>query len=78
MLFTYSLVVVCVWKDHQIVIMATTFNAVEGTTFLQWSKEKIAKISIAQLQMYANCNKGVGGVDLLDQMVSVYRSNEAT
>lgn len=64
-------VLVCAWKDNQIVVLFTTFDTVEGTTCLRWSKEKKEKISTAQPQMYANYNKGMGGVDFLDEKVNV-------
>lgn len=67
-------VLICSWKDNKVVTMATTFDSVNLTNCVRWSKEKKSKVNVPQPEMIANYNKGMGGVDLMDQMISVYRS----
>lgn len=62
------------WKDNNIVTMATNNDSIEPLGKVKrWSKEKKAKIDVSQPHLFASYNKGMGGVDLLDQGVNNYR-----
>ena len=62
------------WSDNNIVhILSSAYNAGGGHEVLRWNKDSKSK-------KYVNCpstiiyhNKSMGGVDLLDYLLSLYR-----
>ena len=67
--------VVCVWKDNKPVYCVSNVHpAKDSSQVPRWSREGKKEISIKQPGLIKEYNSNMGGVDLLDQMVSVYRS----
>ncbi|KAK9700380.1 Transposase IS4 [Popillia japonica] len=62
------------WKDNSICTMATNHDTIEPMAKVKrWSKIQKGKIDMNQPHLFQSYNKGMGGVDLLDQSVSTYR-----
>lgn len=67
-------VAVVQWKDNKIVNVGTNFDAFAAKSVTRYSREQKSKINISQPEVISNYNKGMGGVDKLDQMVATCRS----
>jgi hypothetical protein len=62
------------WKDNKGVYMATNkFTGESNTTCSRYSRKDKKKIQVPIPEMFIKYNGGMGGVDLLDMMVAVYR-----
>jgi hypothetical protein len=62
------------WKDNKGVYMATNkFTEESSTTCSRYSRKEKKKIQVPILKMLTKYNGGMGGMDLLDMMVAVYR-----
>lgn len=62
------------WKDNKVVTVASNF---EDNTFVntsRWCRTSKTKKCVQQPLMIANYNKGMGGVDKMDGLISVYRT----
>ena len=63
------------WKDNSIVTVGTNFGKVTPVDKVsRWVKGK-GKVSVDQPEVIYECNKGMGGVDLLDMLLGSYRTN---
>ena len=62
------------WNDNSVVTAGTNYENLVMTTTTRWSSEKKGKVSIPQPLVMSSYNKGMGGVDQLDQMVASYRT----
>lgn len=62
------------WKDNSIVTMASNYEGVHPVgSVKRWTKQDKAKVDIPQPNVFRSYNRGMGGVDLLDQMVNSCR-----
>ena len=62
------------WLDNKVVICATNYvtcNLV--STDQRWSKSAKKQIDVAMSKPFEDCSKQMGGVDLFDQFVFIYR-----
>lgn len=62
------------WKDNNVVTIATNHEENKMGSCSRWSKEKKSTINVPQPEVFRSYNKGMGGVDLMDQMVATYRT----
>lgn len=62
------------YKDNSVLTVASNFESSEIGTAQRWSREKKARVQIPQPLAVKNYNSFMGGVDLLDQFVSCYRT----
>lgn len=66
-------ILVC-WKDNKPVYIATNkYTGESKTTARRWSSSQKKKIQVPIPEVIRKYNDGMGGVDLLDSMVAVYR-----
>lgn len=62
------------WKDNKVVTVATNFESNDIVTTSRWCKDSKSKKQITQPQIIANYNKNMGGVDIMDGLIAVYRT----
>lgn len=62
------------WADNSVVTAATNFENMSVGTVKRWSREKKARVQVPQPTLFASYNKGMGGVDIMDQNVAAYRT----
>lgn len=67
-------VVVVQWKDNKVVSAATNFDTSANKSASRYCRETKSKINIPQPGIIYNYNRGMGGVDKLDNMVANYRT----
>ena len=66
--------VLIVWKDNKAVYMASNKHGDDKSgTCLRFSREKKANIQVPMPTMVGKYNAGMGGVDLLDNLIACYR-----
>ncbi|XP_071056085.1 piggyBac transposable element-derived protein 2-like [Onthophagus taurus] len=67
--------VLCVkWKDNNVCSMLTNYDTVAPFHYVKrWSKATKSKEYILQPKLFSTYNSGIGGVDLHDQCISLYR-----
>ncbi|XP_022827111.1 piggyBac transposable element-derived protein 3-like [Spodoptera litura] len=62
------------WKDNSVCTMATNYDAIEPFgTVKRWCPIKKDKTDVAIPRLFQTYNKNMGGVDELDQSISLYR-----
>jgi hypothetical protein len=62
------------WRDNRVVYMVSNkFTAENSTTCSRYSCQDRKNIKVSIPEMFKRFNSGIGGVDLLDAMVAVYR-----
>lgn len=62
------------WKDNSICTMATNYDSFDPLgTVRRWNSEKKQKMEMKIPLLFQNYNKGMGGVDEMDQSISLYR-----
>lgn len=67
-------VLLCRWNDNSVVTVATTFGRVEPQKFTRrFSRAQKKSILVHQPRLIANYNSFMGGVDVLDKLLGVYR-----
>ena len=67
-------IIVAKWMDNNAVHVASDFVGVEPIgTVKRWSGEQKSKIDVECPQLVLFFNKGMGGVDLADMLISLYR-----
>ena len=67
-------IVTCKWKDCNTVCLASNFETTTPVSKCKrWSKGAKEKIEVNQPKMITAYNKHMGGVDLLDKIVGLYR-----
>ena len=67
-------VVLTKWVDNRSVIMASNFVGVGNVdTVKRWDKKDKKYTDVARPEVIKLYNHSMGGVDLLDQMISIYR-----
>jgi len=72
--FFFFFEVLVVWKDNKAVYAASNkFTAETATTVRRYDRAQHKHIQVPIPTMIAEYNRGMGGVDLLDNMVSCYR-----
>lgn len=67
---------VCIvrWSDNNVVTCMSNFDSVKPVKkVMRHVKGKDGKVSVSQPLMIANYTSGMGGVDLLDRLLSAYR-----
>ena len=65
---------VCSWNDNSVVSIASNAIPVEPTrTCLRWSSNKKEVIQVQMPQVIHSYNLNMGGVDCMDQNISLYR-----
>ena len=71
-----SNVVVCSWNDNSVVTIASNSVPVEPTTTcLRWSSQQKEVIQVQKPLLVHEYNKNMGGVDRMDQNISLYRTS---
>ena len=66
--------VMIVWKDNKAVYMASNIHGDDKSgTCQRFSREKRATIHVQMPTMVGKYNDGMGGVDLLDNLIACYR-----
>ena len=72
--FVDGMIALCQWNDNKPVCVVSNFTEAKSTSIVRrWSASKKCAVQIPQPQIVANCNKYMGGVDLLDRFLSDYR-----
>lgn len=67
-------VVLVKWTDNRSVVMASNFVGVGNEdTVSKWDKKEKCYINVRRPEVVKLYNHSMGGVDLLDQMISLYR-----
>eukprot|EP00745_Piridium_sociabile_P034386 TRINITY_DN59073_c0_g1_i2.p1 TRINITY_DN59073_c0_g1~~TRINITY_DN59073_c0_g1_i2.p1 ORF type:complete len:383 (+),score=75.54 TRINITY_DN59073_c0_g1_i2:2-1150(+) len=67
-------ITVCSWKDNSVVTMASNVHGVFPLSKAsRWSAKETRRVNVDQPGMVKAYNKGMGGVDRLDQNVAAYR-----
>ncbi len=67
-------VVVVKWQDNKCVNLASNFVGIGDTdTAKRWDKKQKKYVEVSRPEIIARYNNGMGGVDLLDQLISYYR-----
>lgn len=61
------------WKDNKSVSCISNYDSLDKGTLTSHSRENIRKINLGQPKVITSYNKGIGGVDKMDQAVAVYR-----
>ena len=62
------------WFDSKAVSLLTSFESAEPAgSVKRWDKKTKAKVNVPRPQMVATYNKLMGGVDLLDALIGMYR-----
>lgn len=62
------------WKDNKSVTCITNYDNADEGTCTRYSHESRSRISVVQPKVFGNYNKGMGGVDKMDQAVAAYRT----
>ncbi|XP_051285283.1 piggyBac transposable element-derived protein 2-like [Dicentrarchus labrax] len=63
------------WFDNRPVTLLSTFVAANPTTqVLRWDKKKKEVVRVSRPNVVAVYNKSMGGVDLLDSLIALYRT----
>lgn len=62
------------WKDNKVVSCITNYDTIDRGTCTRYSRDAKEKVTVPQPKPIANYNKGMGGVDKMDQAVSSYRT----
>uniref|UniRef100_A0A671TTC3 PiggyBac transposable element-derived protein domain-containing protein n=1 Tax=Sparus aurata TaxID=8175 RepID=A0A671TTC3_SPAAU len=63
------------WFDNRPVTLLSTFVAAKPTTqVLRWDKKKKEVVHVSRPNVVAVYNKSMGGVDLLDSLIALYRT----
>ncbi|GBM74764.1 Chimeric ERCC6-PGBD3 protein [Araneus ventricosus] len=64
------------WVDNRNVVLASNFLGINKEDEVQrWSKESKSFIKVKTPEIVRRYNSGMGGVDLLDQLIAFYRTN---
>ena len=72
-------IVVCSWMDNSVATMASTNHGVFPLQRVRrWSSKEMNRILVDQSAMFKAYNKGIGGVDRMDQNVGAYRISMRT
>ncbi|XP_046401535.1 piggyBac transposable element-derived protein 3-like [Ischnura elegans] len=67
-------VVVVKWLDNRGVVLASNYIGIgEEDKVKRWDKKSSKYIEVSRPEIVKRYNHGMGGVDLLDQLVSLYR-----
>lgn len=67
-------VIIVKWFDNNVVHIASTYVGVEPMGIVErWSQKDQKKKNIQCPQLVLQYNKGMGGVDLADMPISLYR-----
>lgn len=67
-------VVVVKWQDNKCVHLASNFVGIGGSdTAKRWDKKQKKHVEVSRPEIVSRYNGGMGGVDLLDQLLSYYR-----
>lgn len=67
-------IVVVKWQDNKSVHLASNFVGIgESNTAKRWDKKQKKHIDVTRPEIVSQYNNGMGGVDLLDQLISYYR-----
>lgn len=62
------------WKDNSVCTMATNHDAIDPMGFVQrWCPVQREKTNVRIPLLFQNYNNGMGGVDEMDQSISLYR-----
>lgn len=62
------------WKDNNVVTMGSNFDVIEPLGKVKrWCNTKKQKVDFDIPRMFVNYNKGMGGVDQMDQSISLHR-----
>lgn len=62
------------WNDNSVVTMATNFDTIDPPSITKrYSRKEKKSVSVKQPKFIGNYNKHMGGVDLLDNFVAMYR-----
>ena len=62
------------WHDNSVVTLGSNFGAMEEGNVLRWSQAEKKKIAVTRPTLFDLYNKGMGGVDQMDQQVAAYRT----
>ncbi|XP_054259672.1 piggyBac transposable element-derived protein 2-like [Macrosteles quadrilineatus] len=62
------------WHDNSVCTVATNCENFSVGRASRWSREQKAKVQVPQPTVFSKYNKGMGGVDLLDQGIAAYRT----
>lgn len=67
-------VVVCKWQDKRSVVMASNFLLIsEGDVVRRWDKKNRCFVNVPRPEVIKDYNDTMGGVDLMDRLISFYR-----
>lgn len=67
------------WFDNKPVILASTIHDANPTDVCKrWSKKEKAYINVVRPNVIKTYNSAMGGVDMLDRMISYYRISART
>jgi hypothetical protein len=67
-------VLVVRWKDNRVCTSITTYSTAEEISVARWSREEKKKVIVPQPKVFADYNKGMGGVNKTDQLIACYRT----
>uniref|UniRef100_A0A9J8BZG4 PiggyBac transposable element-derived protein domain-containing protein n=2 Tax=Cyprinus carpio TaxID=7962 RepID=A0A9J8BZG4_CYPCA len=63
------------WHDNRAVTLLSTFaSANPATTVMRWDKKKKTTVQVKCPSIVTKYNKSMGGVDLLDSLIALYRT----
>ena len=62
------------WYDNKAVVLGSTYSSVQSTTTKQrWDAKKKEHCNVIYPDMIKEYNKSMGGLDLNDMLISLYR-----
>lgn len=61
------------WKDNKVVTVASNFEKDEIVNTTRWCRTSKSKKRVPQPKLIANYNKGMEGVDKMDDLIALYR-----